>query len=295
MTQRRILLSILVYTTQIYIVVARFFPCQLLNEETPVYFNSTTGSFTASVIPGQNPNSAKKCACFNSEQYCLQTHKENFCSVSRRCYSCDPDPDEAILCYRQNSMSSFSLFLWNPSLIMFFLVFVCFFATSFGRQARNYVLRRCFPCINTRIVESILRREAIIRQAVRERYEQRSTRPDGMRQKVRLQLKTRKINQKDLNMGEITCSICMNEFELHEKVGDLNCNHLFHCECLKTWVLWRNACPLCNESNIAAPQRYLEQALSIDESFEDNDITEINSEERTNPVLRIFSVFRRRN
>lgn len=297
MILKKIFLSLLIYTTQIYTVLAKFYPCRLSDQEIPVYFNATTGSFTVNIIPDQNPNFAKKCACFQSEQYCLQTHEENFCSVSRRCYSCDPDPDEDIICYRRSSMSSFSIFLWNPSLIMFFLVSVCLFATSFGRQARNYLLRRCFPCINTRIVEKILRREAIIRQAVRERYEQQRSRPDGMQQKVKLQLKTKKISQSDLNMGEITCSICMNEFVLNEKVGDLNCNHLFHCECLKTWVLWRNACPLCNDVDIATPQRYLERALNIEDSFEDDNVTEINSGEQSSPITRILSRFgiRRRN
>jgi hypothetical protein len=96
-------------------------------------------------------------------------------------------------------------------------------------------------------------------------------------------------------MGELTCSICMNEFELNEKVGDLKCNHLFHCECLKTWVLWRNACPLCNEDNIATPQQYLERALSIEDSFEDDRVTEFISEEQTNPILRILSRLRIRS
>lgn len=51
--------------------------------------------------------------------------------------------------------------------------------------------------------------------------------------------------------GELMCSICMVEFEDGERVSDLQCGHQFHVECLKTWVLWRNTCPLCNAPDIA--------------------------------------------
>ena len=50
---------------------------------------------------------------------------------------------------------------------------------------------------------------------------------------------------------EITCSICMVDLKNGERVGDLPCGHHFHVECLKTWVLWRNVCPLCNAQDIA--------------------------------------------
>mmetsp|Transcript_14572 Transcript_14572/g.20784 ORF Transcript_14572/g.20784 Transcript_14572/m.20784 type:complete len:448 (+) Transcript_14572:78-1421(+) len=50
---------------------------------------------------------------------------------------------------------------------------------------------------------------------------------------------------------EVSCTICMAPFQHADRVGDLKCNHLFHIECLKEWVKWRNVCPLCQEPDIA--------------------------------------------
>lgn len=274
---------------------ARYYPCQLSDAETYVYYNSTSGNFTRDVIENQNPNISKKCDCFNSDQYCLLTHSENFCSVPRRCERCEPYPNEPVICYHRSSVSNFILYLWNPSLILIFFVSVSFLTTSFGRQARNYVLNKCFPCVNKRIVEGILRREATVRQTLRSHYANRDTRPDGMRQKLKLQLKTKRVRGADLNNDVITCSICMTEFELDEKVGDLPCGHLFHTECLKTWVIWRNTCPLCNNSDVATPQRYLEPASQVVDSFDENEVTDVSVSTVSQGLSsrRIFSRFRR--
>eukprot|EP00977_Amphora_coffeiformis_P022809 scaffold11575_cov179-Amphora_coffeaeformis.AAC.2 len=50
------------------------------------------------------------------------------------------------------------------------------------------------------------------------------------------------------------CAICFQPVEDGELVGDLTCKHLFHADCLKTWLQRRNACPLCNANEIAAPR-----------------------------------------
>lgn len=42
------------------------------------------------------------------------------------------------------------------------------------------------------------------------------------------------------------CSICLGDIE-DERVGDLNCGHVFHVECLKEWIQHKNACPFCQE------------------------------------------------
>jgi len=52
-----------------------------------------------------------------------------------------------------------------------------------------------------------------------------------------------------------TCSICFAEIKLGEKVGNLDCGHTFHSDCLKTWIETgiRNNCPLCQAPDIARP------------------------------------------
>jgi hypothetical protein len=42
-----------------------------------------------------------------------------------------------------------------------------------------------------------------------------------------------------------TCSICLSEYEHHQKVITLNCNHLFHQNCLEDWMIEKPNCPLC--------------------------------------------------
>ena len=43
-----------------------------------------------------------------------------------------------------------------------------------------------------------------------------------------------------------TCSICLDDFEINDKVCRTKiCNHLFHKECLKEWLKTENSCPVC--------------------------------------------------
>ena len=53
---------------------------------------------------------------------------------------------------------------------------------------------------------------------------------------------------------DFTCTICIMEVEDGEKVGALSCHHIFHVQCLKEWIKRKNACPLCQEPDIASPR-----------------------------------------
>lgn len=55
----------------------------------------------------------------------------------------------------------------------------------------------------------------------------------------------------DMDVG---CAICFVNFLEGDRVGQLPCNHLFHATCLKTWLKRKNACPLCQQKEIATPQ-----------------------------------------
>ncbi|KAG4128962.1 hypothetical protein ERO13_D09G051200v2 [Gossypium hirsutum] len=43
------------------------------------------------------------------------------------------------------------------------------------------------------------------------------------------------------------CSICQEEYEDEgdEEMGKLCCGHSFHIQCIKQWLLQKNACPVC--------------------------------------------------
>jgi hypothetical protein len=46
------------------------------------------------------------------------------------------------------------------------------------------------------------------------------------------------------------CCICLDEMKLNDYIGQLNCNHVFHVNCIKAWFGTNNNknCPLCRES-----------------------------------------------
>ncbi|KAJ9551440.1 hypothetical protein OSB04_015485 [Centaurea solstitialis] len=47
------------------------------------------------------------------------------------------------------------------------------------------------------------------------------------------------------------CVICQMEFEEQEKIGVLDCCHDYHSECIKKWLMVKNACPICKSTAIA--------------------------------------------
>jgi len=60
---------------------------------------------------------------------------------------------------------------------------------------------------------------------------------------------------------DLSCTICFVPLEDGDRVGALSCNHLFHVDCLKSWLQRRNCCPLCQKSCVAIP-RYERTTLS---------------------------------
>jgi hypothetical protein len=54
-------------------------------------------------------------------------------------------------------------------------------------------------------------------------------------------------NCKPMNHFEqLTCAICLSEFEAAEKVKELPCGHWFHPACIDEWLRSQGSCPLCN-------------------------------------------------
>ncbi len=58
----------------------------------------------------------------------------------------------------------------------------------------------------------------------------------------------------DDDMEVFDCSICLTEIEDGEQVGILPCIHIFHVDCLRQWITRKNACPLCQVTEIASPR-----------------------------------------
>lgn len=54
---------------------------------------------------------------------------------------------------------------------------------------------------------------------------------------------------------KLECSICKCDFEVDEKVSQMPCEHLFHPQCITTWLEQRNTCPICRHALPAGPRR----------------------------------------
>ena len=44
------------------------------------------------------------------------------------------------------------------------------------------------------------------------------------------------------------CIVCLNDFEIGDKVTSLPCLHMFHTDCIKNWLQSKNHCPICKYS-----------------------------------------------
>ena len=46
------------------------------------------------------------------------------------------------------------------------------------------------------------------------------------------------------------CPICLGEYEENETIWTLQCEHQYHEECIKGWLLCKFVCPMCKASAI---------------------------------------------
>mmetsp|Transcript_43458 Transcript_43458/g.55813 ORF Transcript_43458/g.55813 Transcript_43458/m.55813 type:complete len:295 (+) Transcript_43458:77-961(+) len=54
------------------------------------------------------------------------------------------------------------------------------------------------------------------------------------------------VTEEDLkDEGNSTCCVCLEDYELGERVTRLPCGHLLHCECVSGWLKKHCTCPVC--------------------------------------------------
>lgn len=46
---------------------------------------------------------------------------------------------------------------------------------------------------------------------------------------------------------EELCSICYYNLKEGEEIHRLPCKHIFHCECIKEWLMKERVCPMCKQ------------------------------------------------
>ncbi|KAK9128619.1 hypothetical protein Syun_017416 [Stephania yunnanensis] len=62
-------------------------------------------------------------------------------------------------------------------------------------------------------------------------------------------MKCLKTRSNDASLGNdqenTICTICQDEYQIEDMIGTLDCQHEFHRDCIKDWLLRNNICPIC--------------------------------------------------
>lgn len=192
--------------------------------------------------------------------------------------------------FRRNSL--FIAIAWFACLI------IALFWSNIGSSMMGYMISRCYPSWNEQAVDRMIRRNPERVRVMLGRYilrEQRALIQAGLfsdffrasnqvrpPQSLALKIKVyEKPKSQELSFdendktkpaeeveedneissidGEEQCTICYCCFEEGDRVGSLACDHLFHSECLKTWLRRQNTCPLCKSEDVAEA-RYADES-----------------------------------
>jgi len=57
-------------------------------------------------------------------------------------------------------------------------------------------------------------------------------------------------NRNKFSNNDNKCVVCQYEFKNGEEVTKLSCGHLFHSECVDTWLSKNKVCPMCHKEII---------------------------------------------
>ncbi|RYQ83469.1 hypothetical protein Ahy_B10g102150 [Arachis hypogaea] len=73
----------------------------------------------------------------------------------------------------------------------------------------------------------------------------------------------------EMKPRHVQCTVCLSEFKEEEKVRSLKCQHVFHRDCLDTWLQeYRATCPLCRvkllPDDVVSKRRVLRSQLDSD-------------------------------
>ncbi|XP_058180438.1 E3 ubiquitin-protein ligase MBR2-like isoform X2 [Rhododendron vialii] len=64
----------------------------------------------------------------------------------------------------------------------------------------------------------------------------------------------RRVTYQSMRLGtpaEEICVICQENFADCEELGDLDCGHKYHFDCLRQWLVHKNTCPICKTTALA--------------------------------------------
>ncbi|KAL7886367.1 hypothetical protein AOLI_G00066620 [Acnodon oligacanthus] len=77
------------------------------------------------------------------------------------------------------------------------------------------------------------------------RIQQRELKKVAERAIAKLQVRTLRRTDPELEAEENNCAVCIDAFKRGDTVTTLPCSHLFHKTCIEPWLLEHHTCPMC--------------------------------------------------
>lgn len=191
--------------------------------------------------------------------------------------------DGPVQCLSRSGPASFAQVLWPPGFFYVCLVLLVLLMTRKSGYIYHYVRRKVSYRNNeeeylieqaNRILAQegrphLLGRDFVRREEQRMRLEERQQQQSGTTPKLKRKkvqkpvvLRTKSFSMPQSSSSSSSddasnhhgegddheCAICLGLLEDGDVVGDIPCGHLFHKECLKTWVKRKTRCPLCQDN-----------------------------------------------
>uniref|UniRef100_A0A7S0C9A4 RING-type E3 ubiquitin transferase n=1 Tax=Proboscia inermis TaxID=420281 RepID=A0A7S0C9A4_9STRA len=225
--------------------------------------------------------SARWCSCRNLgarvgwEDYDLQggfyclVSQGDACLVPPR--PSGPEQDLNFRCFK-SSIARNILRNYFPVIMLWYMVLViALLFTPLGRNAQRYLVRK-YVCRRrnqieaerfiARNTENLSGTRVLSDEAINNRLSSLPTRLElktklhfyGVKNSLPDYLLNATERKTDVHLdsdGPMVCSICLNDVKHGDKVGVLQCDHIFHSDCLKIWLRKKNLCPLCQRKDIA--------------------------------------------
>lgn len=198
----------------------------------------------------------RECTCARETVPVYCPIEANICRTRQRGVFLFSDGSPTLQCEAATSTAESLLMCFLlPTIMCMYLFLLCFIVgTAKGKNAVTFTIR-LLCCWEEDQYQGVLVREVDdrARASFRRRVRlARITQSTEIQRKVAASIRTRPFD-KTLGLPE-ECMICLAEFEVGDRVGDLSCGHMFHIDpCLKQWVERKNHCPLCHAENLAVP------------------------------------------
>jgi hypothetical protein len=187
----------------------------------------------------------RECDCLGYEPFVCPYHT-NLCAIP-------VNINDSTLCFEDDASTVLVRNIWP--LVCLWYVFLCLLCFSYkGRHAITYCVQRCFPSTNSILVDRIMEHHQQIRQHYLNFWNANNPAANNEDECRELVLKTKEYHdtneqtpgeEVDEDDPSTCCTICFVPLEEGDRIGALDCNHIFHVECIKGWVQRKNTCPLC--------------------------------------------------